>query len=111
VSSVVHNMAFNIFVISCAKQIFYSLIHKFIDFLLYGLYVLCLVERKEDEGREGGRVDGGREGGRVDGGRKRKKRGIEQDHPSPDHPLIHSLNKFLLSFCIGLSSAVTYSNK
>jgi len=89
-------------VISCAKQIFYSLIHKFIDFLLYGLYVLCLVERKEDEGREGGRVDGGR---------KRKKRGIEQDHPSPDHPLIHSLNKFLLSFCIGLSSAVTYSNK
>ena len=101
-SSVVHNMAFNIFVISCAKQIFYSLIHKFIDLLLYGLYFLCLVERKEDEGREGGREDGGR---------KRKKRGIEQDHPSQDHPLIHSLNNFFLSFCIGLSSAVTCSNK
>lgn len=101
-SSVVHNMAFNIFVISCAKQIFYSLIHKFIDLFLYGLYFLCLVERKEDEGGEGGKEDGRR---------KRKKRGIEQDDPSQDHPLIHSLNKFLLSFCTVLSSAVTCSNK
>lgn len=61
-SSVVHNMAFNIFVISCAKQIFYSLIHKCIDLFLYGLYFLCLVERKEDEaGREERRTEEGRE--------------------------------------------------
>ena len=95
-------MAFSIFVISCAKQIFYSLIHKLIDLFLFGLYFLYLVERKEDEGRKGGREDGGR---------KRKNKGIEQDHPSQDRPLIYLLNKFLLSFHMVLPSAVTCSNK
>lgn len=67
-----------------------------------GLYFLCLVERKEDEGGEGGKEDGRR---------KRKKRRDGARSSKQDRPLIHSLNKFLLSFCTVLSSAVTCSNK
>lgn len=71
-SSVVHHMAFNIFVIACAKETFCILMHKFIDLFPFALCFLCLVERKREEGRDGGKTEGGWE---------RKKKGMKQSNP------------------------------